>query len=188
HQWVTRSNTATASRVVDGSPHPMQQPVVRTTSEIAARIASGQQFQHPVPTAAPFDLPETDLSVEPYLLGAWLGDAMSRRASIASSDPELIQEIEATGQECTYHPARGEHELPTTVRQNLCHLGLLDNKHVPVDYLRAGEQQRRALLAGLLDAAGGCDPSGRVELFASGERLARDVRELVLGLGYPAQL
>jgi replicative DNA helicase len=63
-------------------------------------------------------------------------------------------------------------------------LGVLNNKHIPSRYLRASESQRRALLAGLLDTDGTVMTSGSVQFTSTNRRLANDVRELVLSLGY----
>ncbi|GAB3297598.1 ATP-binding protein [Parasphingorhabdus pacifica] len=165
-----------------------QIPTVHTTVEIAATLRSGQQNNHAVPVASSFDLPQVELPIEPYLLGAWLGHGTSCRAAITVLDREVIDEIEATGQECRYRPSQQDYSLPGTVQQNLRSMGLLGNKHIPDAYLRASEEQRRALLAGLLDTDGYCKPSGGVEFSATNERLARDFRELVLGLGYQARM
>jgi DNA segregation ATPase FtsK/SpoIIIE-like protein len=61
-------------------------------------------------------------------------------------------------------------------------------KHIPEAYLHASISQRRALLAGLLDTDGYCEPGGTVEFAVTNERLARDTLELVTGLGYKATL
>ncbi|TNM69061.1 replicative DNA helicase [Streptomyces sp. NP160] len=63
-------------------------------------------------------------------------------------------------------------------------LGVLGSKHIPASYLRASERQRRELLAGLLDSDGTVNPTGSVQFSVTDERLARDVQELVLSLGY----
>jgi len=64
-------------------------------------------------------------------------------------------------------------------------LDVLGNKHIPVRYLRAAEASRRELLAGLLDTGGTVvRNSGSVQLAVTKERLASDVYELVVGLGY----
>ncbi|WP_434090103.1 replicative DNA helicase [Micromonospora carbonacea] len=56
--------------------------------------------------------------------------------------------------------------------------------HLPPDYLRASEDQRRELLAGLMDAAGTVGPDGNLRYASTSRRLAGCVRELVVGLGY----
>jgi replicative DNA helicase len=61
---------------------------------------------------------------------------------------------------------------------------VLGNKHIPVQYLRASQQQRRALLAGLLDTDGTVNPTGSVQFTVTSRRLAVDARELMLSLGY----
>jgi replicative DNA helicase len=63
-------------------------------------------------------------------------------------------------------------------------IGVLGNKHIPGDYLRASETQRRALLAGLLDTAGTVAPTGSVQLCVTSRLLAENARELVVSLGY----
>ena len=63
-------------------------------------------------------------------------------------------------------------------------VGVLGNKHIPSEYLRASEGQRRALLAGLLDTDGTVTHSGSVQFSVVDRRLAEGVRELVHSLGY----
>jgi replicative DNA helicase len=75
-----------------------------------------------------------------------------------------------------------------TVKGLLRSLGVLDNKHIPTEYLRASEAQRRALLAGLLDTDGTVAPSGVVQFGVTGRRLAEDTRELIAGLGYRVRM
>jgi replicative DNA helicase len=52
---------------------------VVTTEQIAAtlRVTKDQRANHSIPVAAPLDLPEVDLPIEPYVLGGWLGDGTS---------------------------------------------------------------------------------------------------------------
>ena len=71
-----------------------------------------------------------------------------------------------------------------TAQAILRSMGVLGNKHIPVQYLRASQQQRRALLAGLLDTDGTVNPTGSVQFTVTSRRLAAEVRELVLSLGY----
>ncbi|MBF6546824.1 replicative DNA helicase [Nocardia brasiliensis] len=71
-----------------------------------------------------------------------------------------------------------------SVQARLRTIGVLGDKHIPVAYLRASEQQRRALLAGLLDTDGTVTHGGSVQFAVTSERLFRDVQELVVSLGY----
>lgn len=63
--------------------------------------------------------------------------------------------------------------------------GVLSNKHIPEQYLRASETDRRALLAGLMDTDGYAmhqAPSSEIGL--TSKRLADGVYELATSLGY----
>jgi replicative DNA helicase len=71
-----------------------------------------------------------------------------------------------------------------TVQAILRNMGVLGNKHIPLPYLRASEAQRRALLAGLLDTDGTVTSAGSVQFSVTSWRLAADVRELLMSLGY----
>ena len=63
-------------------------------------------------------------------------------------------------------------------------MGVLNDKHIPRAYLRASRDQRLALLAGLLDTDGTVNRTGSVQFTSTSPRLAADVRELVVSLGF----
>ncbi len=64
-------------------------------------------------------------------------------------------------------------------------IGVLNNKHIPIQYLRASEAARRELLAGLMDTDGTVVKGvGSCQFAVTSERLAQDVYELVVSLGY----
>ena len=71
-----------------------------------------------------------------------------------------------------------------SMRARLRTLGVLNNKHVPVAYVRASEPQRRALLAGLLDTDGTVSVRGDIQYTSTSPGLVAGVRELVVSLGY----
>ncbi|MBW8803817.1 MAG: hypothetical protein JF587_08140, partial [Catenulisporales bacterium] len=75
-----------------------------------------------------------------------------------------------------------------TVQAVLRSMGVLGDKHIPAAYLRASVRQRRALLAGLLDAEGLVDRTGTVQFSVTNQRLAQGAHELILSLGYRATL
>ena len=142
HQWLTEARSAVA---------------VRTTEQIAA----DGRWNHSVANAQPLDLPEQDLPLPPYTLGAWLAGACSG----SSLEPEIAWHIEAEGIDGI--PGRA-----------------LGDKHIPAEYLRASQAQRQALLAGLLDADGTVTADGDIQFVATDRRLADDVQELITGLGH----
>lgn len=132
---------------------------VCTTEQIAASLrcdTADARPNHSVRNAAPLHLPDAALPVPPYVLGVWLGDGHP-------VDPEIVAYVEGDG--CAVTTDRAD-------------------THIPAVFLRASETQRRALLAGLLDATGTVTASGSVRFSVTDERLARDAYELVVSLGY----
>ncbi|MFF7155802.1 replicative DNA helicase [Streptomyces sp. NPDC008139] len=63
-------------------------------------------------------------------------------------------------------------------------LGVLGDKHIPQEYLRSSVDQRRALLAGLLDTDGTVTNTGSVRFAVTNRALAEGFRELLMSLGY----
>jgi len=167
-----------------------------TTAEIAASLRALGRFNHSIGVCGPLDYPAHDLPIEPYTLGAWLGDGHSDGARITCADLEIIDSIRKDGYTVTKHSGRLSYGITEKtsgsawqqsragISARLRRLGLLHNKHIPELYLRASIGQRRALLAGLLDTDGYCGLSGDVTLALANERLARGALDLVLGLGY----
>lgn len=92
HLWETQT------RAQRRAAHPSRS--VRTTKELAETlrcITADARLNHSVRLPAPLDLPDADLPIGPYTLGAWLGDGTSAAAVITSADPEVIEHIAAEG-------------------------------------------------------------------------------------------
>jgi replicative DNA helicase len=215
HQWLTTTRSARraatspvgfvynrGSSLSRDQRWKSERPSVKTTEQIAAtvRVAEGRA-NHGVPVTAPLDLPEADLSVDPYVLGYWLGDGTSVHADVTIADvdiPHLVAYLDAIGYHhrqrrtntacrlgiSTQPITRGGRPDRDSLRGRLRALGVLGDKHIPASYLRAGRAQRAALLAGLLDSDGTCSKSGRVAFAVTSRRLAYQVAELAASLGY----
>ncbi|WP_250443251.1 replicative DNA helicase [Actinotalea sp. C106] len=176
HEWFTDTRASRRARTAAGRGRRVTGGI-RTTAEIAETLrcaTAERRLNHSVPTAQALDLPEQDLPVDPYALGVWLGDGHSASARFTSDDPEIAMRIE--GREDEVDGPGVEGRLRT--------LGVLNAKHIPTQYLRASERQRRELLAGLLDTDGTVNRTGSVQFTVTDQRLALDVRELVHSLGY----
>lgn len=168
HQWLTETRASRRKARAAGE--------IRTTRDIAATLrcpTADRRLNHSVVNTAPIEAPDAELLVPPYTLGAWLGDGTSRSAQITTMDPEILMKIE------------GEGDLSEV---SLRTIGVFGNKHIPAEYLRASETQRRALLAGLLDIDGTVTNGGSVQFSVTNQRLATDVAELVVSLGYRCQV
>jgi len=162
HQWLTETRVS-------------RQSAVRTTQEIAETlrgVTADTRPNHSVRTALPLQFDEQRLPIAPYALGVWLGAGRSALARMTSDDAEISWHIEADG--LTLDEGLGQLER----------IGVLNNKHIPTNYLRASEVQRRALLAGLLDSEATVSPTGAVQITVMDAQLARNIYELTVSLGY----
>jgi replicative DNA helicase len=100
HQWLTDTRASRRARTEGRPGNARALPAIRTTQEIAATLrceTADGRLNHSVATAAPLDLPEADLLVDPYALGVWLGDGHSASARFTSADPEIAMRIEGRG-------------------------------------------------------------------------------------------
>ncbi len=176
HQWLTetRSSRKSFQSARDGRNRTKNQRTfaeVRTTSEIAETLrcdtAEGR-LNHSVLLTAPLDLSEQPHLIPPYVLGAWLGDGTTASAQTTGADPGIVMRLESEA-----------------TRRSV---GVLDNKHIPADYLRGSEGQRRDLLAGLLDTDGTVTSVGCPQFTTTSDRLYRDVYELIVSLGYRCEV
>jgi recombination protein RecA len=176
HQWVTENDEERRGRSA-------QRWGVRTTQQIAATLRAGRQANHAVRTTQPFVLPDTELPLDPYVFGLWLGDGGSRGDTFTTADPELLEAFHWAAFPTTAKSKQYEYYVKG-LKDALRPLGVLRNKHIPVQYLRGSEEQRRALLAGLLDTDGSIRHSaGLIRFVNTNEALIDGVRELVHSLG-----
>lgn len=212
HQWLTetlpareaaarvrRRPATTRARGTDQRHKRIHFPAVVTTQQIAGTLHArgGHALNHSVTTCAPLEYLRQELPLEPYVLGVWLGDGNSRGTGISSADLEIVDRIRALGEPVVkdsgpyaWRLTEGSRTAVArrrSVQARLRQLGLLENKHIPDAYLHAAVDQRLELLRGLMDTDGtvSVEPRGSVtcEFSVCSERLARDVLELLHGLG-----
>ncbi|QLQ09360.1 MAG: replicative DNA helicase [Nocardioidaceae bacterium] len=107
HQWLTETRAArksawAAKRQYNRARNQCIHPSVVTTHHIAEtlRVDGDARVNHAVLTCAPLSLPEVDLPLPPYVLGAWLGDGHSSGGRITSETAEIPMYIEAEGIRC----------------------------------------------------------------------------------------
>lgn len=245
------------SRPVHDQSHKRNTGGVLTTAQIAATLKSDRgALNYSVPVTRPLHTQPTDLPLDPYFLGVWLGDGKSDSSRYYSADPEIAVYLEGRGftvnttgtpleytvtwpdphaRETWGHrvcPVCSASFEPNKFQQKTCGrscggrlakseqgrtgcvvcatplgktavsaycgccrasstpngvlrgLGVLNNKHIPAEYLRASEEQRRDLLAGLLDTDGTVSSHGPVQFDNTTRALIDGVFELAASLGY----
>ncbi len=107
------------------------------------------------------DFPKTQLSVDPYFLGIWLGGGTVDNIDITTQDRE------------------------SSLEEKLRDLDLLNYKHIPHNYLRNSQKNRLELLAGLIDGNGHYDEKHHLfEILQEDEKLAQQIKFLADSLGF----
>lgn len=115
------------------------------------------------------------------------GMPIKRAAAHVKVAHETIQKVTGpnlTGWKRSYVCVTTPLEKYRTLQELLRAIGVLGDKHIPASYLRASEEQRRELLAGLLDTDGTVNRQGGVQFAVTSRRLAEDTFELIASLGY----
>ena len=160
---------------------------VRTTAEIMATLKTESgRGNHAVPVCAPVQLAPKNLSIDPYTLGAWLGDGISSAGTVCGIDDGVFDNISLSFPEIV---RRGEKSGCQIVRFEglygaLKSSGLLGNKHIPEEYLWSSVEQRLALVQGLMDTDGNILTNGSAEFVNTNEQIVRGLAQILRSLGH----
>jgi deoxycytidine triphosphate deaminase len=173
---------------------------VLSTRELEANLRAGEEYRYRTAQAAPVEYPTKDLPIDPYVLGAWIGDGTSTSGVITTTDQPILEAVAAAGYggarasgpiayriggaERVRDATTGQYAPNGSLHTALRALGQLDNKHIPEAYLTASIEQRRALLEGLMDTDGYVDTLGRCDITTIDYPLAKQYAELIASLGH----
>ena len=150
------------------------------------------------------DFQEKRVPIASYFLGLWLGDGSSYKSNIINRDEEVIEYLEEYANELglllktyTYKYKCPEHRICNpygsphgySLQGELRKLGLLQNKHIPHQYLCNSKRKRLELLAGLIDSDGHyLKQSNGYEIAQKNKKLALQIKFLCDSLGYRVSL
>lgn len=179
HVWCVQTPSNTGEKIVE-----------KTTEELLSNYKSERydkrskkhyvEYRYFLPTVEPIQFSEKEFKVDPYTLGAWLGDGTSLSSGITSNDEELISYIPY---KITKNKAKYLYNI-SGLRPLLREIGVLGNKHIPQEYLFGSMLQRERLLQGLIDTGGSISTDGMQFTFTNkNKRLIEDVISLVRSLG-----
>ncbi|WP_460690346.1 LAGLIDADG family homing endonuclease [Nesterenkonia suensis] len=157
-----------------------------------------REFRWNLPDQEAVDSPDVDLPLDPYLLGAWLGDGTSAHGRLHCHSDDVSHWYEAVrdagfvpavrqGRTCTevgITTTQGPGRQSRSMAGKLRALGVLGNKHIPEAYLTSSASQREALLQGLMDTDGSISERGKVEFCSTTRDLAEGVLFLARSLGW----
>ncbi|CAA6817681.1 MAG: Replicative DNA helicase (EC [uncultured Sulfurovum sp.] len=149
------------------------------------------------------DFSEKNLEIEPYFLGIWLGDGTSSNVEIATQDNEIVNYLGqysdrlsllvnsyfVEGKCPMYRIGKGytggDVKKDISLQKKLRDMNLLNNKHIPKNYLINSRKNRLQLLAGLIDSDGYYDDKYHVmEITQKSKKLSEQIKFLADSLGF----
>lgn len=176
---------------------PHRRPKVLTAREINRAPCD----TYSVAVTGPAEFKEQCVPMDPYLMGALLGDGSFRgkgQIRFSATEPDIVEEVRRLlYAEYELKPVgRGDYML---VKRSRVHgganlylravksLGLADagsrDKFIPAVYKYGSIPQRKALLSGLMDTDGTCSKGGAITFTSVSPRLVADVQFLARSLG-----
>lgn len=175
-------------------------------------------YRFHVPLNEPIKYPEISFygtrTIHPYLFGYWLGDGSSNTSIITSSGDDvdeaiknlspyvtIIEKEKEKNKNNSYKikiDMQSQFEEKTNFDKNnlkkktmvskLRNLGVLNNKHIPLQYMYAPIEDRLELLRGLMDTDGSIDKKGWCEFTQTNKKLIEQVQQLLTSLGIMSTL
>ncbi len=196
HEW--RAINARHQKVHKVTTEQISKRVIMRERVIGKEVIRERMWG--IQVTKPLELPSVDLPIDPYLLGAWLGNGTSVESHLTFGEQDAqhyISEFEKLSYYTKLHQykpgavrvtvspvvesrGRGRDSLKGRLRS----LGVLGKKHIPISYLRASQNQRLALLQGLMDTDGSTlKTQAQCEFVSMTKVLAENVFELICSLG-----
>jgi superfamily II DNA or RNA helicase len=142
----------------------------------------------------PIEFDKKSVQFDPYLLGYWLGDGSSRHTGITTQESVVIKYmvdlfktkhtdlyLQYTGSQYDYriNSLKNKNSFMDFLRTN----NLLNNKHIPSDYLCNARDVRLSLLAGIIDSDGYFNKNC-IEITQKNEKLMDNIVFLARSLGF----
>jgi hypothetical protein len=171
---------------------------LKTAKEVADSVFYRKtRREHHIPVASPPLFPAVKLNLNPYLLGALIGDGgfTTRGIVFSTADEFMVAQFKRLVPQTIQVKHRSDYDygLSSTVRGNvitkeLKRIGLMGlksfEKFIPEEYLISSISQRTALLQGLMDTDGTVSNSGKNITFSTtSAKLAEGITFLVQSLG-----
>ena len=191
HLWMVRTNTMVQKHRKNGSPSFY----VKTTKEIKEEyLDKGKSIF--IPVARAFDGKKTNLPIDPYVLGVWLGDGVKGCSllTISNDEQDIIEKISVRlgttyhlHNNTSYHNWFHKNKKTIEVQKAISEYGLdvySRERFIPQEYLFASIEQRKQLLYGLMDSDGNVDSKNRYRFSTTSEKIKGGFIELCRGLGY----
>lgn len=195
HLWTVDVESVVGSRT-DGTRRNRVVSKTFTTAELMSRSYKRYALQR----IERIDLPEKDLPIEPYLLGALIADGSYSNSHPTGAMLSYHADDQFVPDKCNgllpdgcmygsdrYTSENGKQVYIIGIRPLLDVVGLggkySGERFIPEDYLNSSYEQRLALLRGLMDCDGSIRSRNRKQYSTTSRQLADDIHQLVMTLG-----
>ena len=174
---------------------------LRPFKVVTAKKLTGilHRFLH-IPMCDPVEFTKKPFSIDPYVMGVLIGDGtLGQYVRFDSADEQIVDEVRRRVPDADVKLYRKTHYGITTelgkcnpVLTSLAFYGLKGlsaaEKHIPGIYLYGSVEQRKALLAGLMDTDGSIDRNSYCTFDTVSPQLAKDFQSLIWSLGGTAKI
>lgn len=150
------------------------------------------------------DFKYKQITLNPYFLGLWLGDGNKCDQRITTMDHEIIDFLTEYAVENKlilkqhshddekaemYSISSGRKGTSNIIMNRLRSYNLINNKHIPIEFLTNDRECRLQLLAGIIDSDGSVYRDGRgISLTLKDNKLSNDVLYLIRSLGFASYI
>lgn len=201
HLWTVK---------VQSTSHKLREWTTITADEVYEHTQKGRKVTIPKMKELHVGTPATS-SIDPYVLGFWLGDGNNHSARITTMDYEIVEHFSDAGYSCVevldssksgkatmydvykkgFEPKRdevtGQYISTGSLHSELRDLGLHKRyggeKHIPDMFLSATYEEKMELIRGLMDSDGFAHSGSFVQFTQSEGRLQKDFIKLIESLG-----
>lgn len=206
HLWTV----ATDADASQGNPWRVMSTSELLEAGLMDQFKSTSRLRWRIPVVSPVQHAQSDLPIDPYVMGVLLGDGSFREQSVlfTCGDSEIVAEVKqrlpdgmriATVKDSSSRTpsfrlvveGRTNWNKRNPFRSAIIKWGLQGHmaheKFVPSEYLYSSVEQRLDLLRGLMDTDGYAAADGTIQFSSSSPLLASDVAEIVRSLGGTAR-
>ena len=192
HLWYVKDNRNTRKRRLNIWEVKSTQQIL--DEGLYKKNGASSSLRWDIPVCQPVEFEQQDLPVEPYTLGALIGDGSltGKQAVITTVDNEVLSNIRDEGYDIkrisdtiNYHISIPLSQIPDSIRTTSYY------KYIPDIYLFNSIENRIKLLQGLIDTDGYVDLvhqrngglNAQLRYCTTSEQLYRDITFLVQSLG-----
>lgn len=126
----------------------------------------------------------SDTEVRNARISVFNGSSITAVAKeLKTNASSISQWVRGSGRIEAGGPIRTRNGAVSVVGEKLHSLGVINNKHIPKEYMNASYDQRLSLLQGLMDSDGHVTKTNRCEITQKSEELARQIYILIASLG-----